>query len=500
MNILTHRVEEYNAVVTQIHELLDCLGTGTIQGVAYDTAWVARLAKRFPEYNFEGCIDWLRRHQYEDGTWGAPQFHYHDRFISTLAAIVALADVGNNSQDQYQIKRGENALWKLASHLGQDDSDTVGFPIVSIALAQDAAELGLEIPPSPIRYAAAYQKKVKAILAQSKRDWRKSALSFSLEGLYRAVGQADEALEANHSVASSPAATAAYLLNHDPNHEALGYLQSIQELDGSIPALAPIDVFEIIWSLNHLQPSGVLQPDHPAIRRLLDKLWEMWSPVTGLHFSTYFRVPDLDITSAGFILLRWGGYPVEADIFEYFEMEDHFCTYREEANPSPAAHLRLLMALQSCPEHPKQPFWLNKVLTALFSYDENGSFWRDKWHTSPYYVSDLAVRALIKVDPKMVVPRLKWVLKTQNADGGWGYLGGSTPEETAYCIDALLCWDRTVEPVEADVLSRAEQFLTSNLYNQDYTPLWISKGLYTPRNIVKAIILNALCQSMERNR
>ena len=500
MNTISYRVEERADTVTQIHELLKQLGTGTIHGVAYDTAWVARLAKRYPGKKFEDAAEWLRRHQSEDGTWGASQLHYHDRFISTLAAIVALAEVGTDPRDKRRIKRGEDALWKLVSHLGRDDSDTVGFPVVAMSLAEDAAALGLDVPRPPIRYAAAYQKKVQGLLAQPKRDWRKSPLSFSLEGLWRAVREDDEVFEANHSIASSPAATAAYLLNYTPDEEALRYLQGIQEPDGSIPALAPIDVFEITWSLNHLQSSGVMKPDNPDIRRVLNYLYQLWSPVTGLHYSTYFRVPDLDITAASFILLTWAGYDVNADIFEYFEMDDHFCTYREESNPSPAAHLRLLLALQACPDHPKQPAWVQKVLAALRRYDENGSFWWDKWHTSPYYVSDVAVHALVQVDPQLARSRLKWILKTQNDDGGWGYLGKSTPEETAYCVDALLCWDRNIERIDADIFKQAEQFLISNSANQDYTPLWISKGLYTPRNIVKAVILNALCQLMERNR
>lgn len=499
MSAIMDQIEERGDIVTQLHALLEQLGKGKIHGVAYDTAWVARLANRYPGQNFEAAAEWLRRHQSDDGTWGASQLHYHDRFISTLAAIVALSEIDTDPRDKRRVKRGEDALWKLVSHLGRDDSDTVGFPIVSMSLAEDAAELGLDVPRPPIRYAAAYQKKVQGILAQPKRDWRKSALSFSLEGLWRAIGAEDEVFEANHSIASSPAATAAYLLNHASDEGALQYLRSIQEVDGSIPALAPIDIFEITWSLSHLQSSGSLKPDYPAIRQVLDYLWQLWSPVTGLHYSTYFRIPDLDITAASFILLTWGGYSVNADIFEYFEMEDHFCTYREESNPSPAAHLRLLLALQACPDHPRQPAWMQKVLTALRRFDENGSFWWDKWHASPYYVSDLAVHALIEVDPQLAASRLKWILKTQNDDGGWGYLGKSTPEETAYCMDALLCWDRMIEPIDAAILKQGGEFLISNSQNQDYTPLWISKGLYTPRNIVQAVILNALFQIMERN-
>lgn len=489
-------VYEQASLGTDILALLGTLGNGEISSVAYDTAWVARLSKVYPGRGFEQSLEWLRRNQADDGTWGAPLQHFHDRFASTLAAIVALRECRNGPRDERRVKRGEAALWKLVSRLGRDDSDTVGFPIVSAALAQDAAALGLDVPRPPIRYAAAYNKKVETLLAQPKRDWRSNALSFSLEGLWRAVGAEDEALEGDLSVGSSPAATAAYLFTH--RHEgALEALRAMMRPDGGVPAFAKADIFEITWALYQLQAVKAIQASMPQVRQFLDRIWELWSPTSGMYYSSYFHVPDLDLTSTSFILLRWGGYPVEADVFNYFEMDDHFCTYRQESNPSPSAQLRFLMALQSCPEHPRQPAWRQKALNALRTYDENGSYWWDKWHASPYYVSNLAVHALYRLDADLSASRLKWVLKTQNDDGGWGYLGESTPEETAYCLDTLLLWDRMVETVDPVAITQAAEFLSSHNQEQDYTPLWISKGLFTPQNIVKATIWSAQFQYME---
>lgn len=489
-------VYEQANLATEIRSVLSSLGNGQIPGVAYDTAWVARLTQYYPQHGFDEALEWLRRNQNEDGTWGSSVLHYHDRFASTLAAIVALREVGRGSRDQRRVSRGESALWTLVSRLGRDDSDTVGFPVVSAALSEDATTLGLDVPRPPIRYATAYKKKVERLLAQPKRDWRQSPLSFSLEGLWRAVGSDDEVLEGELSVASSPAATSAYLFNHE--HEgALGNLSALMQPDGGIPAFTSIDFFEITWALARLQAVRAVDPRMPEVRQFLDRLWGAWSPETGLHFSSLFKVCDLDLTSAAFTLLRWGGYPVDANAFEYYEMEDHFCTYHEETNPSPSTHLRLLIALQSCPDHPKQPAWRQKAIKALRQFDENGSYWWDKWHASPYYVGNLAVYALHRLDPELALSRLKWILKTQRDDGGWGYLDKSTPEETAYCLDALLLWDRMVDTVDPAIIRQAADFLSAHSMNQDYTPLWISKGLFAPHNIVKATIWSALYQYME---
>lgn len=480
----------------EIVELLKTLGNGRISAAAYDTAWVARLSKRYPGRGFEKSLEWLRRHQNEDGTWGAPLLHYHDRFASTLAAIVALREVGEDTRDERRVKRGEAALWKLVSRLGRDDSDTIGFPIITASLAQDAVEIGLDVPRPPIRFAEGYIRKVEKLLTQPKRDWRHSSLAYSLEGIWRAVREDDDILDGGVSVSASLAANAAYLFKH-ANEDVLASLLDKMESDGGMAAVADIDNFEIAWVLYQLQAVGAIQRTHPEVKVLLEKLWNHWSPKTGLAFSSTFKTNDLDLTACGFIVLRWGGYPVEASVFEYYEMEDHFFTYPEETNPSSSAHLRLLLALQTCPEHPKQPFWRQKAISALRNFDDNGSYWWDKWHASPYYASNLAIRALHRLDPELSLSRVKWLLKTQNDDGGWGYLDQSTPEETAYCLDALLLWDRMVDMIDPVVITQAAEFLSSHRRDQEYTPLWIAKGLYTPERVVKAMIWSVLYQYME---
>lgn len=478
----------------EIRDLIAGLGEGKVRGVAYDTAWVARLAPRYPGYGFEGALEWLRRNQYPDGTWGGPLIQYHDRFVSTLAAIVALREVGRDPRDERRVKRGENALWKIVGRLGRDDSDTIGFPIIAAALTREAARVGLDVPLPPIRFAGAYRKKVQALLDSPDRDWCASTVSFSLEALRDALHETDMVLEGNGSVSSSPSATAGYLLSvqNGTAAKSLEYLRAIQQADGSIPAVAPIDLFEIAWTINHLRLAGAIEPDTPGVRPLLDELWRVWSPAEGCGYSSYLSVADSDDTSMCFTVLRWSGYPVTPEIFEHYEGEDHFYCYHGETNPALSAHVRLLAALRSAEDHPWHTMWIDKIVNALHRFDENGSYWWDKWHSSPYYVSGVALHALLDVDDPLAHSRLKWILRTQNDDGGWGYLGESTAEETAYCLEALLHWTTHVETIDKTVLDAAALYLQKQLQDYRETPLWIGKSLYYPAGPVKAAVLGAL--------
>ncbi|MCC6617319.1 MAG: hypothetical protein IT320_27850 [Anaerolineae bacterium] len=493
--------DDIDILNVEINKLLSELGTGKVEGVAYDTAWVARLAPRYPGYGFEASLEWLRWNQHADGTWGAPLVHYHDRFVSTLAAIVALREAGTDSGDEIRIERGEAALWQLVGKLGRDDSDTVGFPIISTGLADDAAALGLDVPMPPIRYAGAYRKKVNALLNQPVRDWRSSPLSFSLEALRSVVSVNDRVLEPNDSVGVSPAATAGYLLAVD-DQKALGYLKTL--LDdlgtGAIPALAPIDSFEISWSINHLGNAHAIYPEMAEVRRVLKQLWGAWSPETGMSYATYLLVHEVDDTAAAYSALHWGGYSIDPNVFSYYEADNEFCTFPNESNPSVSVNVRVLQALKLSSNHPRRQQWIKKAIGALHLLDENGSFWWDKWHTSPYYVNSSAINILHGLDDDLVHTRLKWILRTQNADGGWGYMGVSTPEETAYCLEALMYWDRTVRRIDTAALEAAARFLRKHVHDSSYTPLWIGKSLYTPYHTVRAAILAALYSYMCRDQ
>src|SRR5258708_3415207 len=484
---------ELSALREHIRTLLPLLGGGKVDSVAYDTGWVARLPSAYFAPGVEKSLEWLRRHQHEDGSWGADILHYHDHFISTLSAVVALRQAGHDEQDEYRIQRGVDALWHYFSCLDQDDSDTVGFPTLSVSLMGEAQQLGLEVPKAPIRYAAGYEKKIIALLGQTQPQWHNNLLSFSIEGLRVCIPDGNFALENNGSVICSPSATAALLMSHHED-SAFQYLQQVMEFqgEGGAPAVFPIDTFEAIWSLNSLRMVGAIQPDDPAVRRVLNFLWQLWITNRGFSTSSYFSVNDLDDTAANFAVLQWGGYTVNPDVFAEYEMDDHFCCYRGETNPAISANLRLLLTLRLCPDHPQQQRWVQKIVKMRRQVDSENAFWWDKWHASPYYVSRMAVRALPGLADDLLQSRISWILDTQNMDGGWGHFGTSTPEETAYCLDALLFADRKIQLISKAQIKAAATYLDSHLDDTVYSPLWIGKSLYSPHYVFKAAILAAL--------
>jgi len=483
-----HRLE---TIQQAIQMLLEDLGSGKMQSGAYDTGWLARLDSRYPQMGFDSSLEWLRQHQYDDGSWGAPLLQYHDRYISTLSAVVALHEVGRHAKDQRRVRRGEDALWKLVGYLNKDDSDTVGFPLLATALTREANALGLDVPQPPIRFEAAYQRKVKVLMQQPPSFWHSNAITASFEGLSASL-PAESILAENGSVAASPAATASVLL-HENNPRALAYLHNVRAIEntGGAPNFTPIDSFEINWALNSLRAADAIQPDHPRVGVLLNHLWNNWSPAEGMSYSRSLKVCDLDDTVISMLLLRWGDYPINADTLYFYEKDDHFCCYREETDPSPSANARTLTMLKFFPEHPATAGWSEKVVAALRGYDATGIFWWDKWHASPYYATSIAIEAMHDVALEMVTPRIRWILRTQRDDGGWGHLGVSTPEETAYCLSALTLWNRRVAPIAPEVMRQAASYLMTRL-DDLVIPLWIAKSLYAPTHMVRAAILGAL--------
>ena len=480
----------------QIEENLAVLGPGFMDSVAYDTAWVARLSHHLPGQGYECALDWLRQHQHKDGSWGADVLHYHDRVLSTLSAITALHISGKgNADDERRIHAGETFLWRASSQLHSDANDTVGFQVLAMSLVHEAKSLGLDVPLNLSLNAKLIEKKLR-LLSDNTTAWRHSTMIVSFEAVYKNIASTVDFIEDNGSVGTSPAATVALLLQQSsPDPRLLDYLNALlaRQNDGGVPNQAPIDIFETAWALNHYRQVGAIPATHPQAQRIGQQVARSWSPEHGLSFSGYFSVPNLDDTAVAWTILKWTGYPVQPDVFAAFEGEEHFRCFPAEHDPSMSANLRTLAALHQLNEpDARVEGWMDKILAMLWRREATGEFWSDKWHASPYYLASMTVQYLHGLARDLTKLRLNWIRRTQLPDGGWGIYGQSTPEETAYCLQALLFWNQNVAAIDLAAIDAAANYLVRHVDDKTYTPLWIGKCLYTPRHVVRAAILSAL--------
>jgi halimadienyl-diphosphate synthase len=497
----TLRIPEMNhpAILAQVDDLLYRIGTGGVDSVPYDTAWLARLGHHFPGMGFDQAREWLREKQLPDGSWGSPNLHYHDRIVCTLAAIIALQECEPSPQDSQRIHHGEKFIWQNLGRLHFDAHDTIGFPVLAVSLIREAKRFNLDVPRDISQNAALIEKKLN-LLGNKPELWRFTSLSYSLEAVPPflpdpSIYASSDFILGNGSIGTSPAATAAYMIYTGRNETNLmNYLKACVEKqgDGGAAMMEPLGLFETAWALDHLHIAQVLDKDHPAVKALLDRLWKAWSPEHGISSSEFFPVPDLDDTATAFRLLHWAGYPVHYSVFEYYEGENYFHCYPGEADVSLSVNIRTLAALREVAGDPQVDFWIDKILFMLRRYDLDHPIWFDKWHVSPYYLLHATVFSLNHYADDLLRPRIRWALRTQQEKGGWGYYGEATLEETALVLDLLLFWSQYTEAIDDEILDRAMRYILQNWDDSPLPALYIGKSLYHPRHIVDATILAAL--------
>ena len=478
----------------EIAELLKKIGPGHMMTTAYDTAWIARLAELGDPIG-DQAFEWLREHQLPDGSWGASEpVYYHDRVISTLAAINALAH-RSHAQDRERLRRAEVALSKAVKRLNEDPAgETIGFEMIVPALFLEAKALGA-ISSEELDMLGQLNPRRAAKLAALPEGIinRNVTLAFSAEmaGLDgRQLFDVDNLQEADGSVSFSPSATAyfaLYIRHRDP--AALEYLHRVT-VNGAAPNVAPFDIFEAAWTLWNLSLVNDLDEDLLRLcRPHLDFLEASWLPGAGAGFSADYAAKDADGTSMVYKVLTHFGRSVDLDALLHYEEETYFRCFTLEANPSVSANIHILNALraaQSGQHHPS----VQKVLTFLLHARTDSGFWFDKWHASPYYATAHAVIACAGYSDYVAQDAVKWILATQNKNGSWGYYM-PTAEETAYCLQALTVWEHQNGQVPDHTLKRAAAWLRDHTM-PPYPPLWIGKCLYCPEMVILSAILSAL--------
>lgn len=255
----------------KLKHLLNHIGEGIINPVPYDTAivgWIPQSDNKF-EPQFPECIEWLRRNQLPDGSWGTHRpTHTYGNIVSTLAAVIAIAKWSDSESDLITIFRGETALHQLVRQIASEEYETIGYEILLPMLLSEAKSLELRIPYKELENRSLFEEKFQSI-ARHQRNYgwtRKHSFWYSLEmvlGLKDldqiiAFTPTSQLIEHNGSVCGSPSASAFYLMANRWSTKTYDYLMKLVSANsGGMPALSPSDTFELSWGLSALLMAGM---------------------------------------------------------------------------------------------------------------------------------------------------------------------------------------------------------------------------------------------------
>jgi halimadienyl-diphosphate synthase len=494
-------------VINQVEQLLNETGTSVMSSLAYDTAWVARIRNIDSELSNQ-ALEWLSMNQLSDGSWGTEKpFYYHDRVISTLAAMIVLTKVGRRSMDKKLIERGLQALERITDGatkglMTDPNGATVGFEMIVPTLVAEAEQLGI-IKQQGERVLGRISKMREAKMARLKgkliNKYITTAFSTEMVGA-EGIDKLDIAnlQEINGSIGHSPAATAFYLLEINPSDsKALTYLRTATTFNGGFCDLFPFETFEqayVLWNLLLVEnwDESVVH----LMRPHLDNLFKAWKPGKGISYSALSCVPiDADDTIYAYDMLKQHNYSVDMDAILALEEDDHFRCYELEVGISPSVNIHAMHMFHKNGYSSTHPT-IKKIIKYLDSVKHSNAYWTDKWHSSPYYSTTHYIIACAGYQNELARPSINWLLSNQNPDGSWGFFM-PTAEETAQSLQALCVWEKKTGANVNNAIKNGIDWLKNNL-EKPYPPLWIGKGLYCPELIVRSTILSAL--TMVNNR
>ena len=495
-------------IKAEIQRLLSEIGRGKMCNSPYDAAWIARLKEIDSEMG-NSALEWICENQLPDGSWGTLQpFYYHDRVVCTLGAMIALTYRGRRVSDKLKIQNGLQALDKITSGAtrglrADSNGATVGFELIVPTLVQEAEKIGIiKQQKDRLLGKLMHLRTTKLAKLTGVKISRKITVAHSAEmaGKDRIdLLDIPNLQEINGSVGNSPSATAYYCLYVDHGNEnGLSYLRALTSTrNGGAPTLDPIDIFERVWVIWNLTLAGLHQDQevYKLIEPHIDYLESQWQTGKGLGFSKSYTPTDSDDTSVGYEILSLFGRNVDIEAILNYEEEDHFRCFHYEATPSIDVNIHVLNTLKKNGYSKNHPT-IQKIIRFITSSQIGKSYWIDKWHVSPYYTTSHAIIACHEYAEDICNQAIEWILKTQRANGAWGFYSFPTAEETAYCIQALSIWNKFKQNIPKEKLVIARQWLQYNA-EPPYPPLWMDKSLYGTDLLVKSAIVSALAMLEE---
>ncbi|MBI5932220.1 MAG: cyclase [Chloroflexi bacterium] len=491
--------------IYDLKSLLKVMGSGHMENTTYDTAWIARLNEIDAEISNK-ALEWICENQLEDGSWGAKGVrYYHDIVISTLSAMIALNYRGRRTQDRIKVERGMQALERITAGATQGlsadpNGATVGFEMIIPTLVSEGERLGIikqqgdRILGKLARQRSAKMEKLKGLKVNRHLTAIFSTEMAGKDSLH--LLDLDKLQEPNGSVAYSPASTAYYLLAVNPNDRlALNYLQETIK-DGGAPFVKPFDIFERCWILwNYTLVEGIDDEMRQLIFPHLEHIKNNWVFGNGVSFTQDCALFDSDDTSVSFHILKHFGFPVDINALLAYEEENHFRCYQYEINPSIGVNAHVLHALKDV-KYTKNHPTVTKILKFLYDTRIGDTYWFDKWHISPYYITSHIIICCSDYDQRLCQSAINWIVGNQREDGAWGYYENPTAEETAYALQALKFWQKRGGRVSKEIIAKGGNWLKQNAA-PPYPWLWIGKSIYYPYLIVQSVILTALAMIEE---
>lgn len=474
---------------------------GFIAPGAYSTAWVA-LVPSIEDLNqpaWPQALEYVRTHQLEDGGWGEATVYFaHERLISTLAAVLALA-TWKEAADVEAIARGLGAIHQYVAQLTLEPNEPIGFELLLPTMLSKLEPFNLDLPQTlwSDEFKQITSKKLALIGKLEIEYTRPRTWWFSMEMLSeeRLIEIDERILDIHGSIATSTAATAAYLralrLHGRDSARAHAFLNHVLQLgNGGVGFCWPVEVFELTWVLDAFMRAGFDSADR-EIAPLIKKLAHIYeTPPAGLSWSRAFPLNDSDNTATGYTVMHWAGLsPTEKPLLDFWD-KTHFLTYLDERTPSVSANVHALTALRcnlESSEHKSLAIsvteWLREQLA------QHGEF-HDKWHISPLYVTSRAISPLAGWDDDLARRCVNYILEHQDVSGGWGYGERATLEETSFAVLGLSTALRAGLLKDYAPLRHASHFLHKNSHLATER-LWIGKTLYQPVGVTMGTIYAA---------
>ena len=338
----------------------------------YNTAWVSMISKHVDgecRWLFPECFQYILDSQLSQGGW---QTHTpgeagiaagSDGIIVTMAALLALQTHKTSSQvvgasiahdlDQ-RISNATSTLRSMLQGWDVRSCDNVSFEITVPAHLEMLEMHGLDFSFAGRQILMdKRQQKMSRFKPEHLYGKTVTSLLYSLEAL---IGKVDFDRIAHHktkgSMMSSPASTAAYLMNTSVwDEESEQYLRSALST-GTVPYAWPTNIFEINWVVKTFLAGG-LTPDYLGLSQLnviAEYVENILRQQDGIVGWAPGLICEADDTSSAIYILNMLGRPTYPDgLLAAFESKDRFRCFTLDGNSSPSVNSHVLKALLHTP-------------------------------------------------------------------------------------------------------------------------------------------------------